>query len=74
MQSSTPPSISGSGERGSGLMWTLHSQGRGEVGVARSFLGVCGELGGGNGTIVGGGVLGLDWSSKFSTSSALLCD
>ena len=42
--------------------------------MVRSFLGVHGELGGGNGTIVEGGVLGLDWSNKFSTSSALLCD
>ena len=34
--------------------------GGGEVGVTRSFLGVCGEFGGGKGTIVDGGVEGLN--------------
>ena len=49
--------------------------GGGEVGVAHSFLGVCGELGGGKGTIVDGGVVGLlGGSNNLFTSSALLLD
>src|ERR1700735_3643241 len=50
-------------------------RGGGDVGVARSFLGVCGILGGGKGVTVEGGVLGLlGWSINDCTSSSLLLD
>src|ERR1700691_2962510 len=50
-------------------------QGGGNVGVARSFLGVRGVLGGGKGVIVDGGVVGLlEWSINDCTYSSLLLD
>src|ERR1700727_3944899 len=64
-----------SGERGSCLMRMARVRGGGDVGVARSFLGVRGVLGGGKGVTVEGGVVGLlGWSINDCTSSSLLLD
>src|ERR1700735_1544334 len=50
-------------------------RGGGDVGVARSFLGGRGVLGGGKGVTVEGGVAGLlGWSNKDCTSSSPLSD
>ena len=50
-------------------------RGGGDVGVARSFLGVRGVFGGGKGVTVDGGVVGLlGWSINDCTSSSLLLD